>query len=528
MVSPYFTELLTNLSRIRGEEENKTSAPTIKVSEVASIAAFFYEKIRQAVDYQEEHLLRRIAIERILRRRLTTESRGVDVSLPLIRELIWARYLKNNSVPQERVTVVSFIIDKYMPLIGASLKKVDKKEREAAVDWVISVLACEVEKVLVSSEETDAFVGLIFKLLLAQDDKSGTWADPETKKLQLFIAIQRAFAKSDYAILRFHLLLYFFPGWANHPDEAFIQKVLSELDDLRRKIEKQLNHPRGELFLRYMKKRVPPFLILRDVLRKNSLDDFSYFEDFSKVEEEIKTACQGKYAETKAKLTRMGVRSIIYIFITKMVFAAAVEVPWDTLVLRRLDPFPLLINTVTPPFLMFLVTTTIKPPREDNTEKIVQIIKEVVYGTYGDDLKLSLKSERERTGLSSVFMVIYLLMFLVSFGFIFYLLYKLQFSLASGAIFIFFLSVVSFFGYRIRLSANELSVLEKKDNVFTPLVDFFSIPILSLGLFLSSGFIKINIFTFIFDFIIEAPFKSIIGVFEEWMTFIRSKKDEIV
>ncbi len=34
--------------------------------------------------------------------------------------------------------------------------------------------------------------------------------------------------------------------------------------------------------------------------------------------------------------------------------------------------------------------------------------------------------------------------------------------------------------------------------------------------------------TVILDFIIEAPLKSIIGVFEEWTSFIKEKKEEIV
>jgi hypothetical protein len=53
-------------------------------------------------------------------------------------------------------------------------------------------------------------------------------------------------------------------------------------------------------------------------------------------------------------------------------------------------------------------------------------------------------------------------------------------------------------------------------------------PILSVGKFLSRSLSHLNFITFIFDFIIEAPFKMIIEVIEEWISFVRQKRDEIV
>jgi hypothetical protein len=70
--------------------------------------------------------------------------------------------------------------------------------------------------------------------------------------------------------------------------------------------------------------------------------------------------------------------------------------------------------------------------------------------------------------------------------------------------------------------------LIEKTSFFTPIVDFFFMPILSLGKVFSEGVSKLNFFTFIFDFIIEAPFKLIIEVIEEWISFVKQKKEEIV
>ena len=94
-------------------------------------------------------------------------------------------------------------------------------------------------------------------------------------------------------------------------------------------------------------------------------------------------------------------------------------------------------------------------------------------------------------------------------------------------IFLFFVSVVTFFSYRIRQIVRELR-LDDKESMLTPLVDFFFMPILSLGKFFSQEIAKLNFFIFVFDFLIEAPFKMIFEIVEEWISFVRKRKEEIV
>lgn len=50
------------------------SAEKIKVNTVASAASFVYEKIRNAVDLNEDHLVKKNAIFRILKRKLVLEK----------------------------------------------------------------------------------------------------------------------------------------------------------------------------------------------------------------------------------------------------------------------------------------------------------------------------------------------------------------------------------------------------------------------------------------------------------------------
>ena len=87
--------------------------------------------------------------------------------------------------------------------------------------------------------------------------------------------------------------------------------------------------------------------------------------------------------------------------------------------------------------------------------------------------------------------------------------------------------MIAYFGYRIRQSAREWVVLKKKEKAFSILVDFFAMPIVRVGRWISVNFSKVNIFVFILDFIFEAPFKVLVQIVEEWLSFIREKKEEI-
>jgi hypothetical protein len=69
--------------------------------------------------------------------------------------------------------------------------------------------------------------------------------------------------------------------------------------------------------------------------------------------------------------------------------------------------------------------------------------------------------------------------------------------------------------------------MNEKESFARPFIDFFFMPVLSLGKLLSTSLSRINFLTFIFDVLIEAPFKLIIEVVEEWISFVRNKREEI-
>lgn len=125
------------------------------------------------------------------------------------------------------------------------------------------------------------------------------------------------------------------------------------------------------------------------------------------------------------------------------------------------------------------------------------------------------------------FSIFYLFTFIATFGLFYEALTLLHFNIISQLIFYFFVSMVTFFGYRVRQTAKEYQVYEK-DHFLRPLGDFFFMPVLSVGKFLSSNVSKLNFLTVVFDFLIEAPFKLLVEVVEEWVKFVKQKREEIV
>ena len=103
----------------------------------------------------------------------------------------------------------------------------------------------------------------------------------------------------------------------------------------------------------------------------------------------------------------------------------------------------------------------------------------------------------------------------------------LHFNIVSQGIFIFFVALVVFFAYRIRQSTKDYEILNRQ-GALEPVFDFLFLPILRAGHMLSREIARLNVLLFFFDFILEAPLKVIFEVVEEWIRFVRVKKEEIV
>jgi len=244
----------------------------------------------------------------------------------------------------------------------------------------------------------------------------------------------------------------------------------------------------------------------------------------------VDETCREKYQQLTSRVRTLAIRSFIYVFLTKMVFALILEVPVSQWLYGEVNMRSIGINTLFPPLLMLLIVSIFKIPGEENTKNIFQRIIDIIDTNVTFETNISYmpkKAVEKKPILIFGFTIFYSLTFIVTLSIMYEGLLLLEFNMISIAVFIFFVSLVSFFSYRVKQIVNEYR-LSEKEGVLTPIIDFFFMPVLSLGKFFSGGLARLNFMIFILDFLIEAPFKLIFEVVEEWITFVRKRKEEII
>jgi len=522
MLSQDAQHLIYFLAERDKEKQADGQKPKISLSSAVGLFAFIYEKARNFVDYQEEHLLLRRAITRILVRRTKTETNPQKLIEELVGELLMARYLSNGFLSEEKVTIAKRILDKYF-LLYRHLGQRRLENGESLWDFLLSLAGRETEEIFVPSNED-----LLINFALKKIEKRVIWpsgGSDEEKRTRLLIALMRALSKDEDRTIYFHLWRLYFPFWSEATEKEIIltAKNFTEADSTLRKL---LSESQGEPLMRLLKKQIAPFEILRDLINQGFVEVEETFSSSDKLAKAAETAAAGRYRRALSTLRRSAANSFVYIFVTKMVFALAIEIPYELYVASHVNFLPILINLFFPPSLMLFMALTVEMPTKENTRRIVEDILVMTFGESGlTPLKIDFSSQKSPF-LTFLFRFFYGLAFLLTFGLTVFVLSRLNFSLVSLGIFFFFLSSIAFFAFRIRSSFKELVVGEEGANFVSTTLDFFMLPFVKVGRAISTGLKEVNIFVFIFDIILEAPFKTLLEIIEGWRQFLREKREE--
>ncbi|MEK9169813.1 MAG: hypothetical protein AAB788_03660, partial [Patescibacteria group bacterium] len=501
----------------------------LSVSQTVSFFALVYERVRNAVEYREDHLILRAAIERILRRRFSLNPDGHGEAENLLRELLWARYFDNGVLGAEDNVIIQNLINKYILLRRQLVIGRDNELRIFLDQFLMDLLTCEVEETLKPQSATiqSNLSFFIYQVLRNKIKIEGLKEDQ--KDAYFLVAIEKVFGKSDRAYLRYRLFITFYKTLRDHSEKE-LEILGSKLPAIFKKIDDMVTNPYVDNLIKFTRKQLPPFLILFALIKSKPDELQAILTNRERLWNEVDQTCRDKYQHLGARVRTLAVRSFIYILLTKMIFAIILEVPISIYIYGEVNKNAIIINSIFPPILMIGILGFFKVPGEENTRKIFQRIIDIINEDKSFETRVAFvpkKSTPKRPLLIFGFTVFYTLTFLVTLSLIYEFLKNLGFNLVSQVIFVFFVSVVSFFSYRIRQVTKELR-LEEKASVLSPIVDFFFMPMLSLGKFFSSEIAKLNFFIFIFDFIIEAPFKLIFEVVEEWISFVRKRKEEII
>lgn len=493
------------------------------VNPVVAKFATWYEKLRNAMEYREEEVILRATIERILKRRLLLGGSAKTTAEPLVRELIWARYISDNTVPESKVKEVEEGIDLYLQLRLQVLQK-HRIADKVINEWTYHLMSAHLEHILNPNKEKETITNFMYQIIKNQvhigDDTE------ETRNAQVYIAVRKSFARDDIAFLRYHVFTLYF-GKLQHDN---LNRIASEFLNGYQEILRELNYPIKEKIFSYVKKRTANFFILEDILRKNKGKIKDLLSNEVEFQQAIFATCEVRYKGISSKVRRVIIRSVFFILFSKVAFAFFVEGTYERIFYGGINWTSIIINTSIPPILMIIVGLFIRQPDADNSQRIYTYIKRILYDPepkLGENLVIRKTPDRSKPFLTATFSILWLIAFMISFGSIVYVLrFLLHFNTISIGIFLFFLTIVSFLSYRISLIAHVYTVGEKQGLV-TPLVDFLFLPVVRVGRKLTQEISRINFILLIFDFIIDAPFKLIFAFFEQWFLFLHAKRDEL-
>jgi hypothetical protein len=518
-------EFLKKLSYAKIIRENPELEETVKISQAASNLAVVYESARNAVEFRAEHLIRQGAINRILKRRLFLNQSSDKLASLLVKELLWGHYIKDGGVPISKIEKVAGIIDKYRQAksqLHHGLVNSSKDQR--FIDWLLGLASCEIEENLIFDPIPQILSNYVYESLSKRIDFPEN--NPETKSIQVYIAVERGFSQNNEIFISYRLLKNFFPEWVKE-DTEFTPELYGKLVSIYERINNELNYPLKEALKRAVGKLTPPFNLIRELIREYPNDVERIIKDKTLLEETALEVLEEKYRDTGERLQRASTRSIIYIFLTKMILGLLLELPFDAF-LGRTNFMALGINTLFPPVLMFLLNINLRTPDEENSRKMIAKIEDYFYKTKDHQI-VDVDGAKPKRAFEGAFYFIYIVTFILVFGLIIWGLRSLHFNIVSQIIFLFFLSVVSFFAYRVRGIAKDYVLQEEgKEGLSSSFLSFVFLPIIKVGQWLSVQISNLNVLSIIFDFIIEAPLKAFLEVIEEWIHFVNTKQEEIV
>jgi len=493
----------------------------IAVHAAVSRFAVLYERIRNAVDYKDEHLLRKSAVLRILKRQLILERDANAISQHLVRELVGARYLPNAELPETLITDVALRVKKFQVIEHTHVGSA------AHVAWLLRVVSVEIEGLLTDGSQERAFVTFLYERLADRIRLRESALSETDLKLQIYLACTRALVKADDDALSFKLLRVYLPEWLRADEWIESPLALAErLVGIERRIQFSLRHAYAPRIQRAVKPWAVSLNVLQQALLERPNDAASLLKNTVELHASVSRIAERQYREAKSKLRRGAFRATIYIFLTKMLIAFAVEVPVEKM-LYSVVSFPILgANLLLPPFLMFIVALFIRVPGKDNTARIGTNV-DILLSSEGVPLREMRIPNARGFFAKTLFGAAYAVTYLLIFGGIGWILFQFHFTWVSAAIFLFFLCTVSFFAFRLRQTAREYVIVEGRESLRSLLADVISLPILQSGHVIARGINRMNVFLFFFDFLLEAPFKIFLVVLEEWFAFLKEKKEEI-
>lgn len=525
------------------EYHHRAIISPLEVDELASKIAAAYEKVRKVIDWKEENLLRRGAIERILKRRLVSELYGISImpnlnaaemAEPMILELMRSGYFDNGKIAKKQIKEIENVLAKYIRILDSSnipgsLSKKHIKNKMEFYTWMLEIAACEIEEILAPAFKENALLNLMTNVIFERNRilPSDKLSDLE-RLIQTYIASMRTLYNFDDPIISYNVIKIRYPFWVEETDES-IDQVINQVHDIRQRIEEDLNSEEGKHFFKLAGKYDAAYRIIGDVLERINNTPEVVREKLANPEELKKMVEEGYFKRKKSlkgRLFRSAIYSTLSIFVAGIASFIIFEGPVARLADLDFSWLALFVDLLIPSLVMFLLVIFIRPPKDQNLRVVQKEISKIIHKQNSEDIyEIDFRRKKNKV-LNLIFIIISILCGLVSMRFIFWLFEIGNVPWTSMYLDTINVAMVVFAAMAIKQKSKEITI-EDHGNFIEFLLELFSIPLAKIGQWFSAKWKKYNIFSALFTAVVDLPFSAVIRIVEDWRNFLKERSSEM-
>ena len=526
----------------RGLKDSKKTGTPIHVDEIASRIAKFYEMVRKVVDWKEDNVLRRSAIERSLKRTLFGKLSGVSinphidtyrVAFSITADLIRGGHLPNDEISQENVLIVETALKKYLYILEhaqfPSSEIIPLKQKFNFTTFVIELASCEIEEILVNPVKEQVLLETMTDILSDRIHiiPEGSMTHDE-KKTHVYIATCRTLFDLDDHFILYELIKYTYPEWSN-PSPDLLARFAIEIPKLWIESPNVLEHHISRQLHTIAERVDSIFMLIGDVMDKYKDSPHKLarvLSDKTQLTAAITESYNRRFLSLKSRLMKLAIFSTLSVFLSNWVTFFIVEVPLASIFYEGFSFITAVVDFAIPTLVMLALVSIIRPPPAKNLDRVLRASYQFLY----DDEKKKLYDVYVNKRKNKLFTVIMTTLYLITMmavlwgvGFVFYIA-KLP---ITSVIFDTLTIAITFFAaVLIRNKSKELSV-DDQMSLSEFLLDMVSVPIARIGSILANKWKEYNVIAILFTFLIETPMVVIFDFIENWSQYIKERRSEL-
>lgn len=527
---------------IDGLHSQKKPGTPIHVDEIASHIAKFYESVRKVIDWKEDNVLRRSAIERALKRTLFPKLTGMTlkadietykVAYSITADLIRGGHLPNDEIPQEHVELVEMVLKKYLYILKHAqfpTKDVIPLKRQINFTYfIIDLAAVDIEEILTNPVKEQALLESMTRTITSRVrivPEGGL--SHEDKKTHVYIAVCRTLYDLDDSYIIAQLLKFSYENWFQ-PSPGLLEKLSSDIPDIWLRSSTVLEHPVSRQLYTICERIDTVYMLIGDIMDKYKEHPGklrSVFKDREAFTKDVTEAYNKRYTSLKSRLFRLAIFSTLSVFLSNWATFYIVEVPLAALFAEGFNLFTAIIDFTIPTVVMFFLVSIIRPPPADNVNRVLTAVYQFVYSDEKKKLYDVYINRRRNRYFRAIMGIMYLTMMFGVLGGVGYVFYIARLPISSVVFDTFTIALTFFAAVGIRNKSKELSV-DDRTPVWEFFLDMLSVPIARIGAFLAAKWKEYNFIAIFFTFLIETPLIVIFDFVENWSQYLKERRAEL-